>query len=57
MLLIPKEITRDSIDHLHAVYSILNIACFSNNYLHMSYLGQPMILSMKLFRAICHHLN
>ena len=27
MLLIPKEITRDSMDHIHAVYSILNMAC------------------------------
>ena len=25
---------------LHAVYSILNIACFSNNYLHIPCLGQ-----------------
>ena len=28
MLLIPKEITRDSMDHILAMYSILNIACF-----------------------------
>ena len=57
MILIPKEIIRESMDQKHVVYNILNTACFSNNYLHMSYLGQTMILSVKLFRTSFHHLN